>query len=41
MAGTNEVQRKRKKARPPRGAARQTNGPHVYPHPFEVRRKAV
>ena len=41
MEGTNEVQRKRKKTRPPRGAARRTNGPHVYSHPFEVRRKAV
>ena len=41
MEGTNGVQRKRKKTRPPRGAARRTIGPHVYSHPFEVRRKAV
>ena len=41
MEGTNEVQRKRKKTRPPRGAARRTISPHVYSHPFEVRRKAV
>ena len=41
MEGTNEVQRKRKKTRPPRGAARRTICPHVYSHPFEVRRKAV
>jgi transposase-like protein len=41
MEGTNEVERKRKKTRPPRGAAKRTNGPHVYSHSFEVRRKAV
>ena len=41
MEGTNGVQRKRKKTRPPRGAARRTIGPHVYSHPFEIRRKAV
>ncbi len=41
MEGTSEVQRKRKKTRPPRGAARRTIRPHVYSHPFEVRRKAV
>ena len=41
MEGTNGVQRKRKKTRPPRGAARRTISPHVYSHPFEVRRKAV
>jgi len=41
MEGTNEVQRKRKKTRPPRGAARRTIRPHVYSHSFEVRRKAV
>ena len=41
MEGTNEVQRKRKKTRPPRGAARRTIGPHAYSRPFEVRRKAV
>ena len=41
MEGTKEVQRKRKRPRPPRGAARRTNRPHAYSHPYEVRRKAV
>jgi len=41
LEGTNGVQRKRKKTRPPRGAPRRTIGPHVYSHPFEIRRKAV
>ena len=41
MEGTNEVQGKRKKTRPPRGAARRTVRPQAHSHPFEVRRKAV
>ncbi len=41
MEGIDEVQGKRKKTRPPRGAARRSNCPHTYSHPFEVRRKAV
>ena len=41
MEGTNGVQRKRKKTRPPRGAARPTKGPQPHLHPLEVRRKAV
>ena len=41
MEGTNEVQGKRKKTRPPRGAARRPVPPHAHSHSFEVRRKAV
>jgi transposase-like protein len=41
MEGISEVQGKRKKTRPPREAARRSIRPHVYSHPFEVRRKAV
>ena len=41
MEGTREVQEKRKRTRPPRGAARRTIRPHAHSHPFEVRRKAV
>ena len=41
MEGISEVQGKRKKTRPPRGAARRSICPHVHSHPFEVRRKAV
>ena len=41
MEGTNEVQGERKRARPPRGAARRSIRPHPHSHPFEVRRKAV
>ena len=41
MEGIDKVQGKRKKTRPPRGAARRSNCPHTYSHPFEVRRKAV
>jgi DNA invertase Pin-like site-specific DNA recombinase len=41
MEGINEVQGKRKKTRPPRGAARRSISPHVHSHPSEVRRKAV
>ena len=41
MEGTNEVRGKRKRARPPRGAARRVRDPHPHSHPFEVRRKAV
>ena len=41
MEGIDKVQGKRKKARPPRGAARRSICPHPHSHPFEVRRKAV
>jgi transposase-like protein len=41
MEGTSEVQGKRKRTRPPRGAARRTKRPQPHLHPFEVRRKAV
>ena len=41
MEGISEVQGKRKKTRPPRGAARRSIRPHAHSHPFEVRRKAV
>jgi len=41
MDGTNEIQEKRKRTRPPRGAARRTIRPHPHSHRFEVRRKAV
>jgi transposase-like protein len=41
MEGIDKVQGKRKKARPPRGAARRSIHSRVHSHPFEVRRKAV
>ena len=41
MEGTSEVQGKRKRTRPPRGAARRANRPHPHSYPFEVRHKAV
>ena len=41
MEGTSRVQGKRKKTRPPRGAAGQTNRPQPHLHPLEVRRRAV
>ena len=41
MEGIDKVQGKRKKTRPPRGAARRSISPHVHSHPSEVRRKAV
>ncbi len=41
MDGISEVEGKRKKTRPPRGAARRSIHSHVHSHPFEVRRKAV
>ena len=41
MEGIKEVQGKRKKTRPPRGAARRSNCPHAHSHSFAVRRKAV
>jgi transposase len=41
MEGIKGVQGKRKRTRPPRGAARRARGPHVHSHPSEVRRKAV
>jgi hypothetical protein len=41
MEGISEVPGKRKKARPPRGAARRSVHSPVHSHPFEVRRKAV
>ena len=41
MEGIKEVQRKTKRTRPHRGAARRSVCPHVHSHPFEVRRKAV
>ncbi len=41
MEGASEVEGKRKRTRPPRGAAQRTIRPHAYSHPFEVRRKAV
>jgi transposase-like protein len=41
MEGINEVQGKRERTRPPRGAARRSIRPRPHSHPFEVRRKAV
>jgi len=41
MKGINEVQGKRERTRPPRGAARRRIAPHAHTYPFEVRRKAV
>ena len=41
MEGIDKVQGKRKKTRPPRGAARRSNCPHAHSHSFAVRRKAV
>jgi len=41
MEGVNEVQGKRERTRPPRGAARRSIHSHVHSHPFEVRCKAV
>src|SRR6516165_2105236 len=41
MEETKKVQGKRRRTRPPRGAARRTGRPHAHSHSFEVRRKAV
>ena len=41
MEGISEVQGKRKRTRPPRGAARRSIRPHPHSHPFEIRREAV
>ena len=41
MEGIDRVQGKRKKTRPPRGAAQRWIPSHPHSHPFEVRRKAV
>jgi len=41
MEGIDQVQGKRKKTGPPRGAARRSIHSHPHSHPFEVRRKAV
>jgi len=41
MEGIDKVQGKRKKTRPPRGAARRSIHSHPHSHPFEVRHKAV
>jgi len=41
MEETKKVQGKRRRTRPPRGAARRTGRPHAHSHAFEVRRKAV
>jgi hypothetical protein len=41
MEGVNEVQEKRNKPRPPRGAARRSIHSHPHSHPLEVKRKAV
>ncbi len=41
MDGISEVEGKRKKARPPRGAARRSIHSHPHSHPFEVRHKAA
>ena len=41
MEGIGKVQGKRKKTRPPRGAAGRSNHSHPHSHPLEVRRKAV
>src|SRR5215831_5308947 len=41
MEGTKKVQEKRRRTRPPRGAARRPVPPHAHSHSFEVRRKAV
>ena len=39
--GIDKVQGKRKKTRPPRGAARRSIHLHPHSHPWEVRRQAV
>jgi len=41
MEGIKEGPGKRKRTRPPRGAARRSRGPHAHSHALEVRRKAV
>ena len=41
MEGTKEVERKSKRTRPPRGAARRPNRSHAHAHSLEVRRRAV
>ncbi|HEX2714327.1 MAG TPA: IS481 family transposase [Candidatus Acidoferrales bacterium] len=41
MEGIEGVERKSRRTRPPRGAARRSIRPHPYSHSFEVRRKAV
>src|SRR5215471_17649103 len=41
MEGIKKGPGKRKRTRPPRGAARRSSGPHAHSHSFEVRRKAV
>ena len=41
MEGAKEVERKSKRTRPPRGAARRPDRPHAHAHWLEVRRKAV
>ena len=41
MEGIKKGSRKRKRTRPPRGAARRSSGAHAHCHSLEVRRKAV
>jgi transposase InsO family protein len=41
MEGIKGVERKSRRTRPPRGAARRAIRPHPHSHPFEIRRKAV
>src|SRR5690348_18461569 len=41
MEGHKEVEKSKRRTRPPRGAARRSSGPHTHSHSWEVRRKAV
>jgi transposase InsO family protein len=41
MEGIEGVERKSRRTRPPRGAARRSTRPHAHSYPFEVRHKAV
>src|SRR5215470_89521 len=41
MEGTKEVEKSKRRTRPPRGAARRSSGPHAHSHALEIRRKAV
>ena len=41
MEGIKEVEKSKRRTRPPRGAARRSSGPQTHSHALEVRRKAV
>jgi len=41
MEGIKEVEKRKRRTRPPRRAARRKSGPHVRSHPYEVGRKAI